>query len=71
MTSRRTYRNIDATSIINGISSENPALVLFRCIDKIWSAYEVIGERMMNRGATKPETKDRIPILLAVGGGWD
>jgi hypothetical protein len=57
------YRNIDATSIISGMSSENPALVLFRCMESIWSPYEVMGDRMMKRGARKPEKKETIPIL--------
>lgn len=63
----RSYRNTDATSIINGMSSENPALLLFRWIECIWSPYEVMGDRMMNRGATKPENTDRIPPILSVG----
>jgi hypothetical protein len=33
-----THFNIDATSIIKGISRENPSLVFFLCIDAIWSA---------------------------------
>jgi hypothetical protein len=57
------YFSIDATSIINGISSENPALDFVRCIEYIWSAYEVMGETMMKIGATKPVMKDTRPIL--------
>jgi len=54
---------MDATSIINGISRENPALDFVRCIEYIWSAYEVMGETMMKIGATKPVMKDTRPIL--------
>ena len=45
------------------MSSENPALDFARCIENAWSAYEVIGEIIMNNGATKPDTNVTIPIL--------
>lgn len=38
------YLRIDATSMIKGISSENPAELLVRCILAIWSAYDVTGD---------------------------
>ena len=63
-----TYLKIDATNIINGISSENPALDFVRCIEYVWSAYEVMGEIMMKIGATKPVIKDTIPILKKEAG---
>ena len=40
------YLRIDATSMIKGISSENPAELLVRCILAIWSAYDVTGDVM-------------------------
>ena len=40
------------TSIMSGMSRENPALERFLLIDHIWSAYEVIGEVTMKTGAT-------------------
>ena len=43
--------NIDATSIISGISSENPADERVLLIDQIWSPYDVTGELTMNSGA--------------------
>jgi hypothetical protein len=46
-----THFNIEATSIINGISSEKPADERFLFIDHIWSPYEVTGELTMNSGA--------------------
>jgi len=57
---------MDATSIINGMSSEKPALDFVRCIEYVWSAYEVMGEMMMKIGATKPVMKDTSPILKGV-----
>lgn len=33
----RPYLNIEATSMISGMSRENPALDLLRCIDMTWS----------------------------------
>jgi hypothetical protein len=58
-----THLKVDATNIINGISSENPALDFVRCIEYVWSAYEVMGEIMMKIGAMKPVMKDTTPIL--------
>jgi hypothetical protein len=58
-----TYLKIDATNMINGMSNENPALDFVRCIEYVWSAYEVIGEIMMKIGAIKPVTNDAIPML--------
>ena len=49
--------------MINGISSEKPALDFVRCIEYVWSAYEVMGEMIMKMGAMKPVTNDTIPIL--------
>lgn len=40
------YLRIDATSMIKGISSENPAELLVRWILAIWSAYDVTGDVM-------------------------
>lgn len=40
------YLRIDATSMINGTSNENPADVLVRCMLYIWSAYDVNGDVM-------------------------
>jgi hypothetical protein len=60
---RGSYLSRDATSIIRGISSENPALDFVRCIAYVWSAYEVIGETIINKGAITPEMKDTMPIL--------
>ncbi len=60
------YLKIDATNIINGISSENPALDFVRCIEYVWSAYEVIGDIMINIGAITLVTKDAIPMLERV-----
>ena len=40
------YFRIDATSMIKGISNENPAELLVRCILAIWSAYDVTGDVM-------------------------
>lgn len=40
---RGTHFKIDATSMINGISNENPADVLDLCMLYIWSAYDVNG----------------------------
>lgn len=34
-----------------------------RCIEYVWSAYEVMGEIMMKIGAMKPVMKDTTPIL--------
>lgn len=51
--------------MIRGMSSENPALDLVLCIEKIWSEYEMTGEAMMNRGAMKPDINERIPPILA------
>jgi hypothetical protein len=40
-------------------------------MEYIWSAYEVIGEIMMNRGATKPAIKDKRPMSPESGWrGW-
>lgn len=47
-----TYLRMLATSMISGTSSEKPALERFLLIDHIWSAYEVTGEVIMNKGAT-------------------
>ncbi len=57
------YLRTDATSIINGISNEKPALDLVLCMEYVWSAYEVMGEMIMKMGAAKPVTKDMKPIL--------
>lgn len=57
------YLKTDATSMINGISKEKPALDLVRCMEYVWSAYEVMGEIIMKMGAAKPVTKDTMPIL--------
>lgn len=64
---RKAYRRIDATSIISGISRENPALDFDLYIAAIWSAYEVIGDTIMNTGATKPVTKESTPPMM---GDW-
>jgi hypothetical protein len=61
---RRTYRRIDAASIISGISRENPALDFDLYIAAIWSAYEVIGDTMINTGATKPATKESTAPMM-------
>jgi len=45
------YLNSDATSMINGISREKPALDLFRRIEMAWSLYEMMGDRIRKRGA--------------------
>lgn len=66
MVHRRTYRRIDATSIISGISRENPELDFDLYIAAIWSAYEVIGDTMINTGATKPVTKESTPPMMGV-----
>jgi hypothetical protein len=52
--------------MINGISNENPALDFVRCIEYVWSAYEVRGEIIMKTGAITPVTKDAMPILREV-----
>jgi hypothetical protein len=46
-----THFNIEATSIINGMSREKPADERLLLIDHIWSPYEVTGELTMNSGA--------------------
>ena len=51
MKSTSTYFSIDATSMMRGTSSENPADERFLLIDHIWSAYEVTGELTMKIGA--------------------
>ena len=45
------HLNMDATSIIRGISNENPALDLFRYIEKAWSLYERMGDVIRKIGA--------------------
>jgi len=40
----------DATSMIKGVSSEKPALDLFRRIAMAWSLYERMGDRIRNDG---------------------
>lgn len=35
---------MEATSMIKGISREKPAEERLRCMEYIWSAYEVMGE---------------------------
>lgn len=42
---------MDATSIIKGMSSENPALDLFLCMAIAWSLYDKIGDRIRKIGA--------------------
>lgn len=37
--------------MINGMSREKPALDLFRCIERAWSLYEKIGDKIRKRGA--------------------
>ena len=37
-------------------------------MEYVWSAYEVMGEIIMKIGATKPVTKDTMPILKGVPG---
>jgi hypothetical protein len=59
---------MDATNIINGISSEKPVLDFVLYIEYVWSAYEVMGEIMIKTGAMKPVKKDTIPILKEVSG---
>lgn len=46
----------EATSMINGMSREKPALDLLRCIESAWSLYERTGDMMRKRGAQKPAT---------------
>lgn len=57
------YLSIEATSIMRGMSNEKPALDLLLWIAIVWSAYEVIGEIIMNMGATKPVMKEVIPMM--------
>lgn len=40
----KSYLRIEATSIMRGMSREKPSLLFERCIDRIWSAYEVRGD---------------------------
>jgi len=42
---------MDATSMINGMSSENPALDFARYIERAWSLYDRTGERIKKMGA--------------------
>lgn len=35
---------MDATSMMRGMSREKPSLDLVRWIERIWSAYEVMGD---------------------------
>jgi adenylosuccinate synthase len=66
---KATDRRIEATNMIKGISKLNPADDLFLCIARIWSAYEVIGEMIMNIGARKPVMKEVSPIFEGLD-GW-
>lgn len=36
---------------MSGMSKENPALDLFRCIESAWSLYDRMGDMIRNRGA--------------------
>lgn len=54
-----------AKSMINGMSSEKPADERFLLIDHIWSAYDVKGELMMNRGATRVVTQLNRDMILS------
>lgn len=40
----------EATSMINGMSREKPALDLLRCMERAWSLYERIGDIIRKRG---------------------
>jgi hypothetical protein len=42
----KAYFKMEAVNIIKGMSSEKPADVLVRRMEYIWSAYEVMGERI-------------------------
>jgi hypothetical protein len=57
--------SIDATSIINGMSRENPADDRFWCIEYIWSAYEVTGEeiRLDHTLVSMIPTIQRLPAI--------
>lgn len=46
-----THFRTEETSMIRGMSSENPADERLLCILHIWSAYEVTGEVTMKTGA--------------------
>lgn len=43
---RGSYLRIEATSMIRGMSNENPAELRDRLMLKIWSAYDVTGDVM-------------------------
>jgi hypothetical protein len=51
---------------MSGMSNENPALDFVRCIEYVWSAYDVIGEIMMKIGATTAVINVAIPILESI-----
>lgn len=52
MVSEAPYLNMDAMSIIRGMSKEKPALDLLRCMDIAWSLYDRTGDKIKKMGAT-------------------
>ena len=57
---------MDATSIINGISSEKPVLDLFLCMEMAWSLYERTGDKIRKTGAAKPNKAFNHRILATI-----
>ncbi len=45
------YLNRDATSMMSGMSREKPALDLVRYMERAWSPYERMGDRIRKIGA--------------------
>lgn len=63
----KSHLRIDATSIMRGMSREKPSLVLDRCMELIWSAYEVIGDRTrLEEGQWEIERLRRADMLTIV-----